>query len=545
MQIKFDKILGCLRELDEGTGGGGTGDTIITGTVATYAELPLASAYTGKYYIVDTTTGTWILGTKKSAGIYKSNGTTWIYIDSVPETTSLSDGTTTITGTNIILEGSGGIVTATDINNNKIVITGPDAYTKTESNNTFEYKLPSTPVNPETKFLNANKEWSDVSIGNGGYSANLYFTTDNSDISGYYKISYSLPSTETELTGVINNQELLLRTYLYDEGLGLSTIDSGNWVANFTAKVSSGVNVTQLKAEVFLRHSDNSETTLFSAYSPEINNTDYLVIRTETNQPSFSCLTTDRLGIKVYGKTTATENITISTIVGDGRASYFSTPLRLRHSQLRDLNSDNNYLHVTSSQVTTINNTSGTNTGDETQSSIITKLDTALSNKYDSLNFISGADYLEPDGNGSQLTSLTPANINYNGFTSLTIYLAEKTQTISPNVLTNCGVGSNVYDDALGEFNTTTGEFIPKNTGVYSIFYSLTLGGATGIFAEQTQGVLKINNSWYNNKVHGDASVMSLTIPLTTSNKLTFNTMIYNYTASSIVELRVKIVRVR
>ena len=127
MQIKFDKILGCLRELDEGTGGGGTsGDTIITGTVATYAELPLAAGYTGKYYIVDTATGTWILGTLKKSGLYKSNGTTWVYIDNVPETTSLSDGTTVITGTNIILEGTNGVVTTTDVNNNKITISGPN-----------------------------------------------------------------------------------------------------------------------------------------------------------------------------------------------------------------------------------------------------------------------------------------------------------------------------------------------------------------------------------------------------------------------------------
>jgi len=104
------------------SGGGGGGDTIITGHVVAYTNLPTASSYTGKYYIVDTTTGTWILGTKKSAGLYKSNGTIWVYIDNVPETTSLSDGTTVITGTNIILEGGQDISTTTDVNNNKITI---------------------------------------------------------------------------------------------------------------------------------------------------------------------------------------------------------------------------------------------------------------------------------------------------------------------------------------------------------------------------------------------------------------------------------------
>src|SRR5574344_1062882 len=57
-------------------------------------------------------------------------------------------------------------------------------------------------------------------------------------------------------------------------------------------------------------------------------------------------------------------------------------------------------------------NTSGINTGDETQSSIITKLGTALSSKYDSSNFVAGTDYLTPNGNGSQLTGLTQSQIS-------------------------------------------------------------------------------------------------------------------------------------
>lgn len=120
MKIKFDKILGIFREADEATII--IGDGVISGTVTSYANLPDALEHIGKYYIVDVNTGTWILGTLKSAGIYKSNGSTWAYIDSVPETTSLSDGTTVITGTNIILEGSGAISTTTDILNNKIII---------------------------------------------------------------------------------------------------------------------------------------------------------------------------------------------------------------------------------------------------------------------------------------------------------------------------------------------------------------------------------------------------------------------------------------
>lgn len=124
MKIKFDKILGMLREEDESTIIGG--DSVISGHVTSYANLPDALTYTGQYYIVDTNTGTWILGTLKSAGIYKSNGTTWVYIDSVPETTSLSDGTTVITGTNIILEGGKNISSTTNTATNRIVFNTDD-----------------------------------------------------------------------------------------------------------------------------------------------------------------------------------------------------------------------------------------------------------------------------------------------------------------------------------------------------------------------------------------------------------------------------------
>lgn len=181
MQIKFDKILGCLRELDEGTGGGGTsGDTIITGTVATYAELPLASGYTGKYYIVDAATGTWILGTKKNAGIYKSNGTTWIYIDSVPETTSLSDGTTVITGTNIILQGTNGVTTTTDTANNKIVISAPSALSSLSGTNTGDITLAGSDyLSISEQQITANLINIDNMSATGIPSSSTYLRGDN------------------------------------------------------------------------------------------------------------------------------------------------------------------------------------------------------------------------------------------------------------------------------------------------------------------------------------------------------------------------------
>lgn len=60
-------------------------------TVATFADLPAAASYTDKIYRVLTTTGTWILGTKKSMGIYQSNGTTWQILPGAISLTDLID----------------------------------------------------------------------------------------------------------------------------------------------------------------------------------------------------------------------------------------------------------------------------------------------------------------------------------------------------------------------------------------------------------------------------------------------------------------------
>lgn len=228
--------------------------------------------------------------------------------------------------------------------------TSSNYLTKYEASSTYEPLLPATPENPLTKFLNGNREWTTVSIGGGGYAANVYFTTQDSDVSGYKKLSYTNETSPTTLSGSITNQEVLFRTYLYDTGIDTTVIPAGVWVANYQVKVSNAVQTTQLKFEAFLRHTDNTETTLFSTYSSEIDNTDFEVIRNDSNQSAFSTDPTDRFGVRIYAKTTSPTSVTISTIVGGTEPSYFNLPLALRHTQLRDLNGDDLYLHTTSGQ---------------------------------------------------------------------------------------------------------------------------------------------------------------------------------------------------
>ena len=230
---------------------------------------------------------------------------------------------------------------------------------------TYEPLLPATPENPETKFLNGNKEWKPIAIGAGGFAGNLYFTTIDSDVAGYKTFSYSAEPTETTLTVTLTNTEVLARTYLFESPLELDEISAGLWIASYRVKVSGTPGVTQLKFEAFLRHTDDTETTLFSSYSPELNNTDYVTIRSESTQPLFDVDPTDRLGVRIYVKTTHLAPITVSTIIGDGNGSYFTTPLRIRHNQLRAWNEDPDYQHIDAADRTNLDNLSGTNSGDQ------------------------------------------------------------------------------------------------------------------------------------------------------------------------------------
>ena len=96
--------------------------------VATYANLPSAALHNNEYWIVDTTTGVFLINQKK-AGFYKSDCINWNYIGSAVDMTSISDGTTSVTGSPIKLVGSNGVTITSDVNNTTINISGNNANT--------------------------------------------------------------------------------------------------------------------------------------------------------------------------------------------------------------------------------------------------------------------------------------------------------------------------------------------------------------------------------------------------------------------------------
>lgn len=326
---------------------------------ANYASLPVIGE-TGKIYVT--------LDTNKT---YRWSGTNYVEISeslALGETSSTAyrgDRGKVAYDHSLLTSGNPHNVTKSDIGLSNVPntdATNPANITQdsthrfvTDTEKTYwnskENALPSAPEYPESKYLNGNKQWAPIAIGGGGFAANLYYTTIPSDVAGYYKISYTPESTETILSGTVTNQELLFRTYLFDDTIDTNIIDAGIWVSAPRIRVSNATGVTKMKLEIFVRHLDTTEITLFSGYSEEINSTSFVTLKVENSQPSYTVQSTDRLGVRVYGSTTSGAAITIYSVIGDGNASYFTTPLRTRHNQLRDLNGDENYQHITSSDV--------------------------------------------------------------------------------------------------------------------------------------------------------------------------------------------------
>ena len=210
-----------------------------------------------------------------------------------------------------------------------------------------ENLLPATPSDPEQKFLNGNREWSLINLGSNGNSPRVFFTSIASDVATYKELSYIPEATTSYCSTSITNAEVLCSTFLYPLGVGVESLDAGTWEFEFFAKVSGTAGSLTMKAEVFKRSAAGVETTLFSKYSDVINNTDYKFIPIQYTSVAIPVSSTDRIGVRVYGKNTIAAAITLSWAVGDGDASYFVTPLNMRHAQLRGKNDEAGFQHIT------------------------------------------------------------------------------------------------------------------------------------------------------------------------------------------------------
>ena len=215
--------------------------------------------------------------------------------------------------------------------------------------------LDDAPTNPSTKFLNGLRQWVDVAVvGGGGYQAPLYLTNKASNVAGYKKIEYTPQETPSQIDVTLRNETVLVATYLYDQPINATYIDSGNYIFSIRAKIDSVGGNTHFRIVPFLRHTNDTEDTLFSFDCDEITYTTFQDVAKQIPQGTHYCNLTDRYGFRLYLITASTSNKTVNILAGDGYPSFIVTPARLRHNQLRDPNGDPNVQHLTAAQIAAI-----------------------------------------------------------------------------------------------------------------------------------------------------------------------------------------------
>lgn len=289
-----------------------------------------------------------------------------------------------------------------------------------------------------------------VSAGRG---VNFFPTINTSDISNYYLFEQQpVVHEEVDLYTVCNNNKVLLIQFISPEGEKFTKLDAGVWTVN-SWSYASDIN-SSIILEVYKRSLGGSESLLFSIEQDELSTvlSQYIV---STIQPEYSMLDTDRVVLKYYAKTTNLYNTTVH-IVGGGadHYSYLVTPLTVDHNSLSGLQGGqlDQYYHISSTLYSNVLNLSGVNTGDETTTTIKSKLGQATSSsdgylvstdwqtfngKQNSLGDINGivkgngangystatadTDYLTPSGDGSSLTGITATQVGAIGSTDTAI----------------------------------------------------------------------------------------------------------------------------
>jgi hypothetical protein len=199
-------------------------------------------------------------------------------------------------------------------------------------------------------------------VASGG-GVDFYFDNTASDIGGYEVIGkFPTAGTQVDEATVVNSgtSPVLIDSYASaSTGLGGTQIDGGVWIFDIYGQVDSATGNSQIRVSVYKRTSGGTETLLFSADSPEINNTSGSpqLYEIQTVQPSFAINATDRLVAKVYTLTTSGVNRTVTfTYQGTSFYSHFHTPLVIRHNDLSALQggSSTERYHLTLAQSNSI-----------------------------------------------------------------------------------------------------------------------------------------------------------------------------------------------
>ena len=188
----------------------------------------------------------------------------------------------------------------------------------------------------------------DISIPTGGGvgTGNVYLSATDSDVSGYDTLSYGVDVAQTVYSQTVNNNELLVKTFLFGLGIDVTVLNTGIVPIKVWGKVDVLSSGCYVRCEGFVRNTSNVETTLFTQTS-DVLSTSYSEINIDHVITSLlNVNSTDRFGLRVYVGKTQESNSTISIAVGNGTASYISLPIPATHPILRRKNQELNYQHI-------------------------------------------------------------------------------------------------------------------------------------------------------------------------------------------------------
>ena len=170
-----------------------------------------------------------------------------------------------------------------------------------------------------------------------------YLTSQSSAIANYELLSFSPDPSALDIESVTINSTTakasrLIHSYIANYEIGSAIVNGGNWVFNFYG-YALHLNNSRFEIDVFKRAGTN-ETLLFTCettnflktlqVSPTLN-----IANVETTQQDFACNLTDKIVIKVYGKTDRSQDTTITLLhSGTDYASHIHTPLIPSHNAL-------------------------------------------------------------------------------------------------------------------------------------------------------------------------------------------------------------------
>ena len=170
-----------------------------------------------------------------------------------------------------------------------------------------------------------------------------YLTSQSSAIENYELLSFSPDPSALDIESVTINSTTakasrLIHSYIANYEIGSAIVNGGNWLFNFYGYVSH-LNSSRFEIDI-VKRAGATETLLFTCettdflqiaqVSPELN-----IVNVETTQQDFSCSATDKIVIKIYGKTDRTQYSTITLLhSGTDYASHIHTPLIVTHNNL-------------------------------------------------------------------------------------------------------------------------------------------------------------------------------------------------------------------